>query len=107
MALILLEQPVGAEVPPLRAVEEIVEAGGLELLHLLEPAAQGLSGENDVLALRPPCGDDLFPDGHRHLVGRIAAEAAEAERDMTADQVLPIVDDLLPLRPLAVVDFGE
>jgi hypothetical protein len=104
---ILLEQPRRLEVPPLGAVEEVIEAGAMQLLHLLGLRAERLGKELRLRVLRARGSDQLAPHLAGHLVGGIAAKAVKADAHVVAHQRLPALEQGRPLGPLVVVDLRE
>ena len=105
--VVLLEQPGGAEVPPLGAVEEVVEARVLQAQHLLRRAAEGLGEEAAIRRGLLRLLDQGPPDLRRHLIGGIAAEPAETELQVVLDQVHPVFDHRRARIRVVVVELGE
>ena len=105
--LVLLEQPRRAEVPPLRAVEHVVEARRLERQHLLGRAAQRLGEEAALRVEGLGLLEDRPPDLDRHLIGGIAAKALEAELQVMAHQLHPVLDQGRARVRIVVGDLGE
>ena len=105
--LVLIEQPARPHVPPLRAVEQVVEAGAAQGQRFLEQRPQVLGHEQNVVALLPAGGDQRPPHRLRHLIGSVAAEAADAELDVVPQIVGEVLDDADTRRPVTVVDLGQ
>ena len=105
-SFVLVEQPWALKVPPFDAVEEIVEAGIGERENCPFRRAQSFGTEDYVRRRRFRHIDQTTPDLSGHLVGGVAAEAAEPESDIVAHEPLKIAEDLALLRG-SVVQFGE
>ncbi len=92
--VVLRDEPRALEVPPFHAVEEIVEARAIERRHVFGGRAKRLGAEEGLGIDRARRRDDAAPDARRHLVGRIAAEAAEAQRGIMTGDRAEIIDGL-------------
>ena len=79
-AFILFEQPGLSEIPPLRAVEERIEARACELLHRLETATEGF-GHEEYVTVFSPVVDEFGPYVRGHLIRRIASKARKTKVD--------------------------
>src|ERR1700730_4823345 len=104
--LVLLKQPGALEIPPLDAVEEIIEPGAGK-------GENGLFGGAEILGTKyylgiSPLGvaDQTAPDLGGYLVGGIAADPAKPQSHVMAHQLLKIGEDLALLWG-AVVELGE
>ena len=105
--IILLEQPGRAEVPPLGAVEQEVEAGRAQRQRLLRRAAERLGEEAARGVERLRLAHDRLPHLDRHLIGGIAAEPLEAELQVVLDQLHPVLDQRRARVWIVVCDLRE
>src|SRR5206468_1603944 len=85
--LVLLQEPRALEIPPFDAVEKIIEAGIRERSYLPDLRAQRLGQEQRVGSDRFGGDDQPAPHFRRDLIGGVAAEAAETEPDVMANQL--------------------
>ena len=105
--LVLFEQPARAKIPPLRAVEKIVETRIAELRDFLDAAAERLCREHDRRIEVACRGDQRGPHRARHLVRRIAAKPAHAELHVVSHDGGKIRDHLRAVGSVGEVEFRK
>src|SRR5207249_11613870 len=104
---VLGEAPRGAEVPPLRTVEQEVEAGTGELDRVLKRTAERL-GEEEYPGMGGfGTGDQERPELGRDFVRGVAAKAVEAERRVGLGEPQPEPPERVSVAARGVVDLGE
>src|SRR5690606_1445070 len=97
-ALVLLDRPPIAEVPPFGGVEDEVEAGLTQREYVFHGSSERL-GEEPYAGIDVARGlDEEAPELGGHLVGRVAAESAKAEADRLAHEVRPVLPQRLSIR---------
>ena len=90
--VVLVQQPGLLEVPPLGAVEQVIEAGIAQRIDLLDRAAQRFRVEFDLAVDIVRGVDQVAPDGGGHLIGGVAAEALDAQADVMLHVAPPVID---------------
>jgi hypothetical protein len=89
---LFLQQPVGAEIPPARAVEDIVEAHALERCRPGGAGAQRVGDETAPGFRASGRGNQLGPSRSRHESSRAADEAFEAQSEAALEMGLGLSD---------------
>ena len=77
----VVDQPRAAEVPPLRAVEDIFEARLCRLRGFHRRASERLRQKHNVRMVALRFRDEPPPEGLRHLIRGVAAKTLDAEAD--------------------------
>ena len=103
---VLFQQPGAFEIPPLHAVEEIIETGAVERKDRFLRRAEVFGAEHHLGIGFLRVADQAAPDFGRHLIGRVATKTAKAQTDVMPHQLLEIAKDLTPLRG-PIIEFGE
>ena len=103
----LLEAPGGDQVPPLRAVVEVVEPNAAQGRRFLGRAPERLRHEEG--ARLPGLGARRQPAPQRggHLVGRVAPEPGDAEVERPIDEALPEAPERLTIGAAGIVHLGQ
>ena len=89
---LLFQQPVGAEIPPAGAVEDIVEAHALKRRGPAGTRTEGIGDEAARGVYAPASGDQLRPFRRRHVSGRAADEALEAQSEAAFEMAFRLGD---------------
>jgi hypothetical protein len=90
-----------------RRVQQIVEPGRTQRLHLGDAGAGHVGDEDGSGVERARRLDEGLPDLGRRRRRRVAAEAFDAEIDVAVEIVRPEGDEAAPRRGPAVVEAGD
>ena len=105
--VVLLDQPPILQVPPLGAVEDVIEAGAGGFLGLIGGAAERLGDETGVGMPGLDVMDEPVPEIARDLVSGVAAEALEPERQQMLHHAEAIAIEPFRVARVLVIELGQ
>src|SRR5439155_10132613 len=105
--IVLLDEPPIVKVPPLRAVEDEIEAGPRRFPGLVGRAAERFGQKNRVRVPPLDFSDEPAPELRRDLVGRVAPKALKPEAQEMFHHAEAIAVEPLRVALVVMVELGE